>query len=217
MMMIYKTLLFAALIAPTSGAATGVRRAQEDLTLGDLFLQATKSVNATRTRSSDSTINAEVDADSVISLGAALNQACVKHGYIESESNSGDAATQNYNIVCRVSVEGATYGEAYTELRDLVVASKPTTISYQMSSYDNGDNYNLAQRKGFEVLFHEATTLEEVMLIASSWQNTMYSSPTTGSVTVYLNSPYVEPFMTDDEVAEENETVSVARVEDGGM
>lgn len=220
--MIYKTLLFAALIAATAGAATGVRRAQEDLTLGDLFLQATKSVNATTTRSSDSTINAELDADSVASLGAAVNKACVKYGYIESENSSGDDATQSYTIGCRVSVAGATYGEAYAEIRELVAAAKPTTISYQMSSYDNGDNNNLAQKKGFEVLFREAATLQDVMLIVPSWQNTMYSPVTTGSISVFLNSPYVEVFMEDDGVEgldDEvvNDTTSVTRVEGGGI
>lgn len=188
--MIYKTLLFAILLSPTT--AGGTVRKQDTGGLGSKYLQTVNTTpDDTPQTSRDGSMSAEVMGEFMAALSQDMLDSCIALGRVEYESSYMDVSTgevQSYGITCRFQTIEA-YDEAFATMRDAIAAAMPisTSFSSNINSYYSG----AGQRQGLEMLLQMAQTLEEVMLIVPTYLSYSYPYQTSSSININLNKAYV--------------------------
>jgi hypothetical protein len=180
--------------------------------LGDTFLAIAKNytlsdrVSMTATKSGSYSL--ELDASAIKPLAAKFDLLCDQQGSVSSKSQSGnDTVTTSYSLGCSLTKEkyGVYEAAVIVLLKEAQGNSTSTTSysfysdlsSYGYDSYSTDPNMYLALQKALETLMAEADTIEEVMLVFSSWQSYVGSygfnsgSPTsTSTISVSLSEKY---------------------------
>ena len=199
MKFICKILVFSPLLF-SSTMAKGMRRLQEDQTLGAAFLEAvTEGSDGSTMQASysrDGSLSADVKSEFMTTLSEELTEICSRLGrteYLSSYSDSETGETQYFSLTCRFEGDNTTYDMAYDEMVKSIQSAEPVSTSMSSNVYQNYYGPNMAgQTKGLEMLIQMATTIEEVMLVVPTWQNAFYNdSPHEGSsINVNINKYY---------------------------
>jgi hypothetical protein len=155
--------------------------------LGDTFLAIAKnytlSDRASMITTKSGSFSLELEASAIKPLAAKFDLLCDQQGSVSSKSQSGnDTVTTSYSLGCSLTKE--KYGVYETAVIALLKEAQGNSNSYSYSMDTSSSNYdsygygysvdpqvNAALQKALETLYAEADTIEEVMLVFSSWQS----------------------------------------------
>jgi hypothetical protein len=205
-MMIFKVaVVLGTLISSTHAASSAPRRRTQPMSLGKTVLAIAKNYTlsdrvATTTRSGSFSL--ELEASAIKPLAAKVDQLCNQQGSVSSKSQNGNVTvTTSYSLGCRLTKE--KYGVYEAAVIALLKAAQGKSSSYTyytdtssyLDSYSIDPKIYLAQQMALETLMAEADTIEEVMLVFTSWQSvvtsyvTSYPTPT-NTISVSLSQKY---------------------------
>jgi hypothetical protein len=214
-MMIYTAaFVLCALLSSTQAQPVFRSNAKGGKTLGSTFLTIAKNytpsddppTGGTLIETRSGTFSLELEVTAIRPLADEFDLLCDQHGKVYSKSMSGNnTVTTSYSLGCRLTSDKYDVYEAAAI--DLLEAAQDDSASYSYYSdtnsyweggYSSTDpNAAAAQQKALESLMAKANSVEEVMLVFSSWQyiNTdssfSYTSSSSGStITVSLSQKY---------------------------
>ena len=178
---------------------------EEDQTLGSSFLETVASSDMATQLSynRDGSLSAEVKGEFMTSLTEAITDTCNQLGRTEHLSSSSDSETgqvQYYSLTCGFD-GNETYDEAYNEMMNSIMQAEPLSTSVSNNVHANFRGPDMSGlRLGLEMLIERATTVEELMTIIPSWQNTLHARYPPGmrdrnSINININKAFVHPGM----------------------
>jgi hypothetical protein len=204
-MMIFTVAVVLCTLLSSTQAASPVLRQTQVMSLGETFLATAKNYTTQSTTTTKSgSFSLELEASAIKPLGEKFDQLCNQQGSVSSKSQSGnDTVTTSYNLGCSLTTK-EKYDVFEAAAIALLKGAQDNTTSYTFNFYTSsfGDSYSidpriyLAQQKALETLMAEADTIEEVMLVYTSWQSVVtsyvssYPTPTTSTISVTLSQKY---------------------------
>jgi hypothetical protein len=210
MMIITVAVALGMLLSSTHAASSSLRRTQAT-TLGTTVLAMAKNYTlsdrvATTTKSGSFSL--ELQASAIQPLAAKVDLLCSQQGSVSSKSQSGNATvTTSSSLGCSLTKEKFGVYEAAVMALLKAAQGKSASYTYYIDTSTYWDSYSvdpkiyLAQQKALETLMADADTIEEVMLVFSSWQNVVTNNlsnnpttPTTSTISVNLNQKYDEGY-----------------------
>jgi hypothetical protein len=214
MMIFTVAVVLGTLLSSTQAKPLALRPKQVmGVSLGDTFLAIAKNYTAQSdrplTQTKSASFSLEMQASAIKPLAAQVDVLCDQQGKVSSKSQTGnDTVTTSYSLSCSLTKEKYDVYEA--AVTALLKAAQDNSTSYTFytdtssSSFDGYYGYgsdpslNAALQKALETLMAEADTIEEVMLVFSSWQSfvtsygyysSIYPTPTS-SISVSLSQKY---------------------------
>jgi hypothetical protein len=208
MMFLTVAVVLGTLLSSTHAALSSApRRRTQSMSLGQTVLAIAKNYtlsdrNVTTTKSGSFSL--ELEASAIKPLAAKVDLLCTKQGSVSSKSQSGnDTVATSYSLGCSLTKEKYGVYEAAVIALLKTAQGNSTSYTYYMDTSTYGDSYYsigdpqiyLAQQKALERLMVKADTIEDVMLVLTSWQGVVTSfvsnNPTSSStISVNLNQKY---------------------------
>jgi hypothetical protein len=213
-MMIYTAaIVLCALLSSAQAQPVFRSNAKGGKTLGSTFLAIAKNytesddpTDGKLIETKSGTFSLELEVTAIRPLAEKFDLLCDQHGKVYSKSMSGNnTVTTSYSLGCRLTSDKYDVYEAAAI--DLLEAAQDDSASFSYysdtSSYWEGGysstnpNAAAAQQKALESLMAKANTVEEVMLVFSTWQyintdsSSVYPPSSSGStITVSLSQKY---------------------------